>query len=119
MGQWEDRILGHGVWKSMESLGPAIDKALAREDADPSTIDGLERVRTVLTFAGKRLAGADPQLMDTRPLDSIDGSLKNALSEVLAFVENGGSTHVVNANSHADTILINLPTINYPFVADD
>ncbi len=119
MGQWEDRILNHGVWKSLEALGPAIDKAVAREEVDPSTIDGLERVRTVLTFAGKRLAGADPRLMDTGPLDSIDGSLEKALSEILAFVENGGSNHVVNANSQADTILINLPTINYPFVADD
>jgi hypothetical protein len=119
MGQWEDRILSHGVWQSMETLGPAIDKALAREDIEPSTLENLERVRTVLAFAGKRLAGANPQLIDPRALDTIDNSLKTALSEILAFVDNGNVTLIANANSQADAILANLPAINYPFVADD
>lgn len=63
MSQWIDRILNHSVWQHMTALGPAIDRAIAREDVDPPSIDGLERVRVVLTFTGKRLAGADPQLI--------------------------------------------------------
>jgi len=53
MSQWTERITNHTVWQQMSALGPAIDSAVAREDIDPSKIDGIERVRTVLAFTGK------------------------------------------------------------------
>ncbi len=119
MSQWIDRILNHSVWQHMTALGPSIDRAIAREDVDPPSIDGLERIRGVLTFTGKRLAGADPQLIQPGSLDSMASALQNTLSEIDAFVADGNAGHVINANSHADNILAHLPAINYPFVADD
>jgi hypothetical protein len=71
MSQWTERVVSHSVWQQMETLGPALDQAAMREGIDPSTHDGLERIRAILTFAGKRLAGADPQLMHPAPLDGI------------------------------------------------
>jgi hypothetical protein len=103
----------------MSALGPAIDQAVAREDVDPSSIDGLERIRAVLTFTGKRLAGADPQLVQPQSLDDIATALQNMLSEIGAFVTGGNVEHINNANSHADKILAYLPAITYSFVADD
>lgn len=119
MSQWTDRIRSHTVWQQMKTLGPALDQALTREGIDPSSIDGLERIRAILTFTGKRLAGADPQMMQPGPLDGIAGALQNTLSEIEAFVTDGDVSRVASANSHADTILGQLPAINYPFVADD
>lgn len=119
MSQWTDRITNHTVWQHMSALGPAIDSAVAREDIDPSNIDGIERVRAVLAFTGKRLAGADPQLMQLGPIDAIGSALQNTLSEINAFVTDGDTGHIINANSHVDSILAHLPAINYPFVADD
>ena len=119
MSLWADRIRSHTVWQQMETLGPALDEALRREGIDPSSTDGFERIRAILTFTGKRLAGADPLLMHPGPLDAIAGALQNALSEIQAFVTDGDVSRVVSANSHADTLLAHLPAINYSFLADD
>lgn len=86
----------------MTALGPAIDRAVAREDVDPPSIDGLERIRVVLTFAGKKLAGADPQLIQPGSLDGMANALQNTLSEIDAFVTDGNAGHVINANSHVE-----------------
>ena len=119
MSQWTERILSHNVWQQMTTLGPALDQAVAREGIDAPSIDGFERVRAVLAFTGRRLAGADPQLLQPETLDKIAGSLQGALSEVEAFVADGNVDRVGSANSHADTILGQLPAINYSYVADD
>src|SRR5438046_2613859 len=119
MNQWTDRIRDHPVWQNMKNLGPAIDRAEDRESIDPQSVDGLERVRGILTFAGKRLAGADTQLLYLVPLDGIASSLQNAISEIEEFAANGDVSRIANANSQADTILSHLPAINYPFVKDD
>ena len=119
MSDWTDRIDKHTVWQQMQMLGPAIDQALACDGIEPPIIEGLDRIRTILTFAGKRLAGADRQLISATSLDAIAGGLQQATSEVEAYVTDGDGSHIANANSHADTILVGLPAINYPFVTDD
>jgi hypothetical protein len=119
VSDWTDRTAKHAVWQQMQTLGPAIDQALALGGLEKSIIDGIERVRTILTFAGKRLGGADQQLVSANSLDAIAGGLQQATLEIEAYVADGDASHIVNANSHADTILAGLPAINYPFVADD
>lgn len=82
MSDWTDRIDKHTVWQQMQMLGPAIDQALACDGIEPPIIEGLDRIRTILTFAGKRLAGADRQLISATSLDAIAGGLQQATSEV-------------------------------------
>jgi hypothetical protein len=53
--------------------------------APPDAITDLERLRTVLTLVGKRLAGTDPILIQTGPLDSIDGGLQAQIAALAAY----------------------------------
>ncbi len=119
MSQWAERVRTHPVWQNMQSLGAAIDQAVAREGIDSQSIDGWERVRTVLAFGGKRLAGTDPQLLHPAPLDGIGTQVQNALTEAQTFASDGNPARAATANSYADTILSYVAAINYPFVADD
>jgi hypothetical protein len=105
MSNWTDRINDHVVLQRMQELGPAIDDALARDDIDPPAIEGLERIRAVLTFAGKRLGGADPQLVYPNSLDAIASGLELATVEIRGYVADGAVSHIETANAHADTIL--------------
>jgi hypothetical protein len=111
MSEWTSRIQGHRVWDLMKTLGPVIDEAVKLDDLDPSTIDGLERLRTVLTFCGKRLGAADPLTMATGPLDAIAGSLESVKAEVEGFLKDRNTTHVANANTGADSTLVQLSQI--------
>ena len=71
MGQVHERIRAHPIWQHMKELGAGIDQAESIEAVDEKAIEAWERIRAVLTFVGKRLAGADPQLVSQATLDSI------------------------------------------------
>jgi hypothetical protein len=114
MGQWTDRIKKHAVWQHLQSLGPAIDQGVRRDGVDADTVDGLERLRAVLTLVGKRLAAADPATTYPAPLDGIATALQNATAEVQNFVANGNVGHVTNANTHGDTALAHLTQVPVP-----
>ncbi|MEQ1838222.1 MAG: hypothetical protein ABL858_07805 [Candidatus Nitrotoga sp.] len=119
MSLWIERINTHPIWSELKSLGLAIDLAVAREGNDATAIDGLERIRTVLAFCGKRLAATDPVLIDPRSLTSLNNYLTVARSEIDIYVTDGVASHIVTANARADEILIALPSILAPIATDD
>lgn len=119
MSHWIERIKTNVVWDGLKSLGLAIDLAVAREGNDATTIDGLERMRTVLAFCGKRLAATDPVLIEPSSLDTLARHLVLAKSEIEAYVADGIPSHITTANAKADEILIALPSILAPLATDD
>ncbi len=119
MSQWNDRLRNHPVWQALKSLGTAIDQAAAKEGIDATSIDSLERVRSVLAFCGKRLAVADPFLTDLRPVEKINALLTSATTELQAFVSDGNDTRLTTVNILADDILSQLATILTPVSNDE
>lgn len=114
MSQWSERIKSHAVWRQLESLGPAIDQAVGRDGTDAEALDGLERLRVVLTFIGKRLATADQATTPPTPLDNITNSLQVANNEIQGFVSDGNVGHIANANTHGDAALSHLANVPIP-----
>jgi hypothetical protein len=101
----------------MDSLGPAIDAAVALPDVEPEVLAGLERARAALSFIGKRLAGSDPSIAFTRPLDAIASSISHAQESIDAFTASPDLAKIVNANEHMDAALaesLNVPVPSTP-----
>lgn len=119
MSQWIERIKIHPVWEELKSLGSAIDLALAREGNDADAIDGIERIRTVLAFCGKRLAATDPVLIEPRPLNTLASNLTLTKIEIEAYVSDGLPAHISAANAKADEVLVSLPSVLAPIATDD
>lgn len=119
MSQWIEQYKNHQVWQLLQSLGPAIDNAFGREDIEPSAIDGLSRLKSVLTFVGRRLAGADPYLFQPNSLDSVGGDIQFATQEIQSFIANGSTGHIANANSYGDNALTHLSQINVQITTED
>jgi septal ring factor EnvC (AmiA/AmiB activator) len=119
MAQWSERYKNHQVWQLLQNLGPAIDNAFNRDGNDVETLDGLSRLKSVLSFVGKRLAGSDPYLIQTTVFDNLGSHLHAATNEVQNFVANGNTGHIINANTNADAILSLLTQINVPITTED
>lgn len=119
MSQWIERIRTHPVWEELNSLGASIDLALAREGNDAEVIDGLERIRAVLAFCGKRLAATDPALIEPRPLNTLASNLSLARRELEAYVSDGIAAHITAANAKTDEVLSSLPSILAAISTDD
>jgi hypothetical protein len=111
MSEWDERIRAHRVWNDMKVLGPTIDSALAGAEISRDSVAGLERIRTVLAYFGKRLAAADPRITNPQPLDLIANNLGLAQSELTAFVSDGSPQHIAIANTAADAILLSAAQI--------
>ena len=111
MSEWTSRISEHRVWNLMKALGPILDSAVRLDDIDPSAVESLERLRSVLALSGKRLGGSDPLTVPTGSLDAIANTLDSQKSEVEAFISDRNTAHLVNANGAADTGLIHLAQI--------
>lgn len=119
MSQWVEQYKNHQVWQLLQSLGPVIDNAFGREDIEPSAIEGLSRLKSVLTFVGRRLAGADPYLFQPSSLDSVGGDIQSATQEIQSFIANGSTGHIANANSYGDNALTHLSQINVQITTED
>lgn len=119
MSQWDDRIRNHRVWELLNTTGPSIDRALERPDISPESIDSLERLRTVISFCGKRLASVDASLVLPGSIEAIASSLTNLRSRTDAFPSNGDVSQLQAANNDADNILSHLASVPAIWSTDD
>lgn len=119
MSQWTDRIRNHAIWKQLEALGPVLDRASVCHDNSPLAIIGIERLKAVLAYSGKRLAAVDPDLVQPTALDSLNSALSSVSAEVQQFISNATDEHLVTANSYADTALSALSSLPFHCPPDD
>jgi len=119
MSQWTERFQNHQLWKDLQTLGPILDNALSREGIDPQAIENINRIKSVLTFIGKRIAGADIFLFQSAVVDSLQKSVDSISVEINNFISNGNVAHIANGNTHADSALSFLSQINVPITTDD
>src|SRR5687767_5312656 len=99
MSHWTDRIKQHPVFEEFAALGPLIDRATGRWNLDAATVASLERLRSVLTYCGKRVAAADPNLVDPRSLSSIAKALASVRTEIEAYLTDSSGTHLDTAHA--------------------
>jgi hypothetical protein len=111
VSQWIERVQGHAIWQELKALGAAIDGALDREAITSDNILALERIRSVLTYYGRRLAATDPALVPLAHLDSVIANFRSAQTQVAAFTGNGDVNQLVGANGQADAILQSLGVV--------
>ena len=119
MSDWIERFKIHPIWNQLQNLGPAIDNALKRKDNEPPSIEGLARLKSVLTFTGKRLEGADAYLINFAHLDGLANQFQTITQEIQNFTANGNVGHITNANTNADAALNTLTQINVLLTTDD
>lgn len=103
----------------LQDLGPAIDAAFSIEGIDSEVIDSLARLKSILTFIGRRLAGADPFLFQAGVLDNLASSLQSMIQEVQNFIANGNVGHITNANANGDSALTYLAQLNVLLTTED
>lgn len=119
MSQWTDRLKNHAIWNHLQNLGPAIDDAQKREGIEPQSAEGLARLKSVLSFTGRRLAGADPFILNFATLDGLGNQFQTITQEIQNFTANGSAGHITNANTNADTALNMLAQLNVLLTTED
>src|SRR5579863_8725286 len=90
MSEWVSRVKDHVIWGLLHDFGGAIDAALVAcmgsSAPDHQSLAGLERIKTVLIFTGRRLQSVDPALVQHPLLDNLVSNFQNARSSLITFV---------------------------------
>jgi hypothetical protein len=110
MSVWDDRIRNHQIWGEMERLGESIDRAEKTDTITAESRQALERLRAVLALCGKRLGGSDPLTVVPDSLN-VTSEFTNARNSVDAFISDGNPSHLTDANSNADVLILQLHRI--------
>ncbi len=119
MAKWTDNHKSHQLWQHLQELGPAIDSAFSVDGIGTEALDGLARLKSILSFTGRRLSGADPYLIQSGSFDILANSLQSMIQEVQNFVTDGNVSHIATANSQGDTALTHLAQINVQLTTED
>lgn len=119
MGIWSQQLDDSQLLTRLAELGPAIDESLARNDNTIEGVERLERIRTVLTFIGKRLDSVDPALLVTGNLQSVSGAISDATGHLRQFVSDGAGGHLTNANAAVDNAIIAFAGFLLPSSVED
>lgn len=120
MGIWVDRVKNHDIWASLQSLGRTIDKVSdVNFTISTDNAEGIERLRQILAFTGKRLAVVDPFLLEVALLDSTNANLKEIIANLELFMSSEDESRLITVQSIADLILAHLSKILQPIPLDD
>lgn len=118
MSIFDDRFTNHGVFTVLETLRTRLETATEHL----STTEVQEqhaRIVQAADYIERVLKSADPALTSKSLLDALQKSLQNATTEVQAFANNKQPPHLVNANSHVDSALQQVASLNVPQVPAD
>lgn len=120
MGIWVDKIKTHDIWTSLQILGNTIDKVSSVNfTISEDNAEGIERLRQILAFTGKRLAATDPFLLDLTLLDSVNANLREISSTLELFMSTEEESRLITVQSIADAILNHLSKVLQPIPLDD
>lgn len=104
----EDLVGNHEVWASLSDLsdGLANAESSARgEDIEVKAVRNIERLRDVVDHLEQVLNAADPSLVSSDSLDSINQHVTRATVQVDKFTNSINVGNLQSANSHIDNAL--------------
>lgn len=111
MSKWIDRFNSHaltGVWVSL--MQTIQDKSLD-EGATEDTVADIARLRKVVSHLNGIYESIDPEVTPFNHLTTLQQNAQNCINEINAYNGSKNPGHLVNANSHADNLLIQFQQI--------
>lgn len=122
MSKWTDKFNSHaliGVWGNLIELVHDDDLV---EKATEEAIEDIARLRKVIVYLNGIFENIDPEIVPFNHLTNIQKSTQGCINEINSFKGNKNAGHLTNANSHADTLILQFqqtPASIYAVSADN
>lgn len=114
MSQWADRFQQHQLFREIQALFEALTEAGAKLEDSPVAGAAYARLHQINLHLRKALTSVDPVLVSITVLNNLASYLASETAEVRQFIANTNVGHLENANSHADSVLTQLPLLLVP-----
>lgn len=93
----------HPLWKSLETLQDALDKADSRDEGAAAA--SLGAIRYVISLIRSHQKPNDTAPYSLAGLNAVNSNMPNITNEVINYANNGNVAHLLNAENYADPIL--------------
>jgi hypothetical protein len=112
MSEWTSRVESHPIQNTLSNYESKINEIENEELITSQSIDDFERIKKIIRLLRNNLT-QDPILLTPAPLNNLNNTLQNSLNELTNFRSNQNSSHLKNANTHLDSLLIHLAQISF------
>ena len=117
MSEWLTRIIDHPVKQRLEQLQNILSETTITPEDPSEAITDLERLKRVAEFIRISVNQTDPFLVTPPILNPLDNPIQSIITEVTRFCSDRNRAHLVNANNHADTLLVHVSKL--PLIPGD
>lgn len=122
MDTWVARAKGLAIWGELESLGPVLNEAeesATRSMTSADDISSISRLRAMLSYIGKRMAGVDSFLVVPSVTDDVAGSLGEVRQLVAEYVNGSTGGELRQANEKIEDAVTHLSRLAVPATTEE
>lgn len=119
MSEWIDRVENHVVNLQLQQIRELLSQIEKYADAQVDTLEDHNRLSQIVSFISAALSNADPMMVPNPTLSSLSSQAQKVIQEVTNYSNNKNRPHLVNANNHADNMLIQARSLLVPSSLSD
>ena len=111
MSKWTDRFSAHAMIGTWANLLDLVNDGSLEEGATEDSIEDIARLKKVITYLNGIFENIDPEVTPFNQLASLQKSAQHCTNEINAYKGNKNAGYLTNANTLADTLLVQFQQI--------
>lgn len=112
MSEWDERYENHPLQSEVQTYDAILTEVEELASSDPKAVTQVNRLRQVHALLLKQLAAVDPVLVPFSTLKQLHSYVQQQRNELAQFRTNKNVGHLSNANTQADSVLVQLKNLN-------
>ena len=114
MSEWIDRIENHQVHTNLQQIKELLTQIEHYAETQADSLEDYNRLSQIISFVCTTLANTDSNMVPNPTLNNLASFAQKIIQELANYNSNRNRPHLVNANNHADNMLIQSKTLLMP-----
>jgi hypothetical protein len=106
MSEWVDRFENHLIHSQIQQINDLLDQVGKHAEKQVDSLEDYNRLTQIISFISNSLSNTDPLLAANPTLKNLSSHAQNIIQELSSYNANQNRGHLVNANNHADNLLV-------------
>jgi hypothetical protein len=106
MSEWLNRFENHQIHAQIQQINALLEQVGQHAEKQSDAIEDYNRLTQIIAFVVNALSNTDPLMVANPTLKNLSSHSQNIIQELSNYNANQNRGHLVNANNHADNLLL-------------
>lgn len=106
MSEWIDRFENHQIHAQIQQINALLEQVGQHAEKQSDAIEDYSRLTQIIAFVVNALSNTDPLMVANATLKNLSSHAQNIIQELSNYNANQNRGYLVNANNHADNLLV-------------